>query len=91
MSGLAAGTYTVTVTDNNNCSLELSVTIEQPDPLVATADVMDVTCNDDAGTSDDGSIDLTVVGGTPAYSYSWSGPNGFSASTDDFSGLAAGT
>src|SRR5690606_11684212 len=36
------------------------------------------------------SIDVRVLGGDPAYTYSWAGPNGFTASTQDISGLAAG-
>ncbi|MTB54027.1 SprB repeat-containing protein, partial [Lewinella sp. W8] len=63
LSGLAAGTYTVVVTDAAGCSGELTVTIDQPEPLVATGVTTDVICNDDAGTSDDGTITLTVVGG----------------------------
>ena len=38
-----------------------------------------------------GSIDLTINGGTPAYTINWTGPNGFSSSTEDISNLAAGT
>ena len=39
----------------------------------------------------DGSIDLTVTGGSGNYTYIWSGPNGFSALTQDLNGVAAGT
>ena len=39
----------------------------------------------------DGFIDLTVTGGSGIYTYTWIGPNGFTASTEDLSGLAAGT
>ncbi|MTB54018.1 SprB repeat-containing protein, partial [Lewinella sp. W8] len=87
LSGLAAGTYTVVVTDANGCTTTESFTIDQPEPLVATGVTTDVTCNDDAGTSDDGTITLTVVGGTAGYTYAWS--NG--ATTQNLSGLAAGT
>jgi gliding motility-associated-like protein len=33
---------------------------------------------------------MTVVGGAPSYSYSWTGPNGFSSGAEDISGLYAG-
>ena len=39
----------------------------------------------------DGSIDLTTLGGSGTYTYSWSGPNGYTASNGDISGLIAGT
>ncbi len=37
-----------------------------------------------------GEIDLTVTGGSGDYSYSWTSPNGFTASTQDLVGLAVG-
>ena len=53
--------------------------------VAAVAD-SNVTCY---GFSD-GIIDLTTTNGTPPYSYSWSGPNGFVSNTEDISNLAAG-
>ncbi len=82
-SGLTAGTYTVTVTDANACTKTLSTTITEPANLVLTETHVNVLCN---GNST-GSIDLTVSGGTGAYTYSWTG----GATTQDRSGLAAGT
>ncbi len=38
-----------------------------------------------------GSIDLTVSGGIAPYEYSWKGPNGLDANTEDLSNLPAGT
>ena len=39
----------------------------------------------------DGSINLTVLGGSGTYTYNWIGPNSFTATTEDLSGLSAGT
>ena len=82
-SGLAAGTYTVTVTDANGCTKTTSATITQPSAIVLTETNVDVLCNGAAT----GTIDLMVSGGTGGYMYSWTG----GATTQDRSGLAAGT
>jgi hypothetical protein len=37
-----------------------------------------------------GSINVTASGGTQPYTYSWIGPNGFTATLDDITLLAAG-
>ncbi|MEL1245946.1 choice-of-anchor J domain-containing protein [Flavobacterium sp. DGU11] len=84
-TGLAAGTYTVTVTDANGCTDTQSFTITQPTVLNATAGAQtNVSCN---GGSN-GSATVTVTGGTPSYTYSWA-PSGGTAATA--TGLAAGT
>ncbi len=82
ISGLVAGTYTVTVTDNNGCIAIGSATVTQPPAFSLTTVVSNVSCN---GGSD-GSIDLTVSGGSPPYTYLWS----TGATTEDISGLTAG-
>ncbi|MBI3501509.1 MAG: gliding motility-associated C-terminal domain-containing protein [Bacteroidetes bacterium] len=82
-TGLCAGSYTVTVTDNNGCTKTGTITITQPTQLTVTPTETDVTCN---GLCN-GSVTATASGGTPAYTYSWS--NGCTAST--CTGLCAGT
>ncbi|HMQ89365.1 MAG TPA: cohesin domain-containing protein [Flavilitoribacter sp.] len=39
---------------------------------------------------DGGSVDVAVSGGQQPYTYQWSGPNGFTATTDDLQNLEAG-
>lgn len=68
LAGLGAGTYELLLTDANGCELRDSVVIAQPDSLAYTLDLAMASC---AGLAD-GSISLTVSGGTGAYSYNWS-------------------
>lgn len=75
-TGLAAGTYTVTVQDGNLCQTTLSFTITAPPLLTATITGTNVTCNG----ANDGSATVTATGGTGLYSYVWS-PTGGSAAT----------
>ncbi len=83
-TGLAIGTYTVTVTDANACSITRSVTITQPTALTSTASMTTVACN---GGSN-GMATVNVSGGTAPYTYSWA-PSGGTGATA--TGLAVGT
>ena len=91
-TGLPAGTYTVTVTDNNGCTNTRSETITQPAALTISLLKADPTCPPGANppVNSDGSIDLSVSGGTPVYTYSWSNLPG-SPDPQDQTGLTAGT
>ncbi|MCH2023238.1 MAG: T9SS type B sorting domain-containing protein [Saprospiraceae bacterium] len=82
ISGLAAGTYTVTVTNDYGCTATTVYTLTEPNVLVASLSTTPVDCFGDTT----GAIDLTVVGGTTPFSFNWS--NG-STSEDAFN-LPAG-
>jgi gliding motility-associated-like protein len=65
---LAAGNYSVIVTDVNGCADTLQVTINEPPQLnIAFNNFTHTTCN-----NPNGSISPTYTGGTGAYTYSWS-------------------
>ena len=92
LSNLPAGTYTVSAVDaTSSCNPSTTVTITQPATALAFTGVdTDITCN---GAST-GAVDVTItgVGSTPAtYTYAWTGPNSYTASTQDISSLVAGT
>ncbi|MEO5641693.1 MAG: gliding motility-associated C-terminal domain-containing protein [Bacteroidia bacterium] len=83
-TGLAAGTYTCTITDASGCTAAQTVTITQPSQLSATAAATNNLCS---GNSN-GSGTVSVTGGTPGYTYAWSPAGGNNAVAN---GLAAGT
>ncbi len=66
ISDLTAGTYSVTLTDNNDCSLTASYEITQPFPLVLTGSTIA-----ESGQNMDGSASVMATGGTPPYTYLW--------------------
>jgi hypothetical protein len=82
-SSLATGNYSVTVNDGQGCTATASVLVPQNTSLTGSAVSTEVTC----GQTNNGTIDLSVSGGTPGFTYSWS-PGG--ATTQDLSGLTAG-
>ncbi|MCF8346206.1 MAG: gliding motility-associated C-terminal domain-containing protein [Bacteroidales bacterium] len=87
ISSLDASLYTLTVNDALGCEQAFPPQpVAEPDPLDASFTSSDVICFG----NDDGTINLTVTGGTPAYIYSWSGPGGFSSPQENISGLAPG-
>ncbi|MCX6258074.1 MAG: hypothetical protein NTW49_09315, partial [Bacteroidia bacterium] len=80
ISGLAAGQYTVTVTDAIGCSATAVFNIIQTDAIITTAVITNVSCHN----LSDGAIDLSVSGGTSPFTYHWS----TNATSQDITGLA---
>ena len=85
ISNIIAGTYNVTVTDMNGCGAELGViNLTEPSEIVSTTiSAFSPGCD----RTDDGSIDISVSGGTSPYTYAWS--NG--AMDQDLTGLEGGS
>ncbi|GAB3691860.1 hypothetical protein GCM10027592_10210 [Spirosoma flavus] len=78
-----AGSYTITVTDGNGCSLAQSTTITQPAPLIVTLTPSGPIC----ASQTTGSITSSVSGGVSPYNYVWS--NG--ATTPNLINVAGGS
>jgi len=84
-SGLTAGTYTVTGTDQGGCSATVSsITITQPSSPV-TVSISKTNVVHQGGH--DGTATAIASGGTPGYTYLWS----TGATTTTITGLSAGT
>lgn len=86
INGLTSGVYTITVTDAIGCSKSRDLTVTQPNEITIDSTINDVVCADDAN----GSISITVNDGVPPYSYTWSGPGGFTSTDPDISNLVPG-
>lgn len=94
ITNLYAGSYSLVISDLNNCATyTLDTLLTEPPAIEVTSAVLSdysgsgVSCN---GISD-GSITLTVTGGTGPLTFLWAGPDGFVATAEDLTDLAAGT
>ena len=84
LDSLIAGDYTLVLTDDNLCTAEVTLTINEPlAPISVTADSSNISCFG----GNDGFIDITVTGGNGSYSYEWSN----AALTEDLTDLFIGT
>jgi uncharacterized repeat protein (TIGR02543 family) len=68
LANLAAGSYVVTITDNNQCEQTAQINLQEATPMVTAVDISAISCN--AGAN--GSITLAVTGGAGNYQYHWS-------------------
>lgn len=68
ITGLMGGTYTLTITDSNGCSMNDSAFVNGNNEMNISLAVQHISCS----SENDGAIDLTVVGGISPYGYLWS-------------------
>lgn len=94
ISGLPAGSYTVTAIDVNGCSANASVSVTEPQELTINLFDEDIGCNGNPGAAT-----ASVQGGTPPYAYNWStgetgeaitglAPGSYSVSVTDANGCS---
>ena len=93
---MAAGLHGVTVTDANGTSVVQTIVLTEPDPLTTDSLVSpeyvggaNISCNGEF----DGAVGINVLGGEECvtYGFVWTGPNGFTSTNEDLTGLEAGT
>lgn len=96
-TGLTAGNYTFSISDANSssggatCTSTTSASVTEPTELTASETITNIDCFGNA----DGTIQLTPVGGTAPYTYSWTTVNGSiqpaEATTNNLTNLPPGT
>ena len=79
VSNLAAGEYSVIITDEVGCQFEQIITIEEPEVIEI---VVDNVVNEMENGSN-GSIEVSISGGTPGYNYQWTDINGQVVSNEE--------
>lgn len=88
LANVPAGDYEVTVTDARGCVYIDNATVNEPSELTLSHTFINVSCYGDS----DGSIDLTVTGGSPTYNYVWTNSLGVNVgSNQDLTGVPAET
>lgn len=98
LSGIPAGSYTLTANDANGCPATATAQVLQPTAIVLTTSVS----SESALGSQDGSASVNAGGGSPGYQYSWSNggnsaaitglsPGNYSVTVMDVAGCTATT
>jgi hypothetical protein len=94
LDNITAGIYYLTTTDRKGCSNIHTVTLSEPSGMELVSSVIsyspDRNFNISCDGGNDGKIEMTISGGSGNYVYSWTSPNGFTASTRNIEGLKAG-
>ena len=83
IENLQALPYFVKITDNKGCQVQGSINIEQPNKASITETITPLICHN----GNNASIEATITGGTPPYTYLWN----TGATTAHISGLTHGT
>ncbi|MBN2862065.1 MAG: gliding motility-associated C-terminal domain-containing protein, partial [Bacteroidales bacterium] len=94
LDDVSAGTYYLRISDLY-CEKWDSVTLTEPEGMVLSdyklSYTVDSSYNISCNGGNDGSIDLTVTGGSGYYNFNWTDSVLFSSTSEDISNLSAGT
>ena len=81
----SVGNYTFYAQDENGCVAEVDASVAEPDAIVITGIASE---GEDTGNAE---INISVTGGTPGYSYEWTGPGVDGITSADLENLSTGT
>ena len=81
---LAAGTFTVAITDSAGCAINETYIITEPDKLLAISIENNISC---FGLND-GEINSVIQGGTTPYTINWTSSNGFNSILNNIEALS---
>jgi hypothetical protein len=84
---LTAGDYDASLMDSNECSVDMVLSVEEPEVLLITLESVENSTTD----LNNGNIDISVDGGVPGYDFVWVNENGdFIGDTEDLSDIPGG-
>nr|WP_262914209.1 choice-of-anchor L domain-containing protein [Portibacter lacus] len=86
IENLSSGEYFVTITDGNACNKVASFTVQPAKKIEVDFTVFPISCFGESK----GQIFFAASGGRPPFTYNWTGPNGFTANTNNIMGVPAG-
>jgi hypothetical protein len=83
ISNIPSGNYNISISDSTNrCAIDTSIFLSSPSPISSSIFVV----NETIPGSQDGYAVISATGGTPSYTFSWSG-----LINDTLNGIGAGT
>lgn len=89
VTSLCSGTYVVTISDKNQCTGDTTIQLGEPAQIIVNEDLA-ATDDPNCFGSSDGSVAVTVTGGTTPYTYLWSDGGAFMGIDNPEDNLAAG-
>ena len=98
-TNLSTGTYTVYFQDSNLCTSSSIIEVTKTIPVTASYEITHINCFGTASgriilnelDSNDTASDSFLTGGAEPLTWSWSGPNGFSTSSQNVNNVASGS
>ncbi len=85
ITGLGAGSQSINIQDGNGCIGSISGNVSQPGIINVSTYVVDETFGSD------GVINITISGGVQPFTFSWTGPSGYTSTSEDIGGLVSGS